>query len=470
MIKKLLLLSLIASQLMISCSSDNSDEVIPEVKPDPKPEVELTIEEQIAALLKQPYSNLTPAQQKTKFEAEANEMLVQLDKSKTSGAIEAIKNLGRLFSLKHIDLFDGKSQNGVEEVLNISGVYGTYTWDDAKKTWTKTASTTELKFVFPAKEGQTTNNAVLTSKSTSSSIKFSNVDTYADWGYNSETQQYGPITPSVQDWFYLPSTVEALLTINGAQAATFTSNAKYSSQNKSPEDYSYKLALNDGYTWEMSGKKGTETTSKALFTYNGKSLINFNVTSSADIDKLIENVELSQYKGKANTLFSIMDNFIVIGNTDLAADAADKEALYKNNTRPASPDGENPKSDYKAYYTALNAYEKKISEGKAASFNKNTKLSLVSKKDGTKIADIVLRSEKVGDDYLVSLPVWNAQGKYWTWSPNGELFAQPYLDEVVYLKFNDTTEAAMDVYFSEIFNSLHTKFTDFTSAFQTKSK
>ncbi|KAF2336073.1 hypothetical protein [Flavobacterium nitrogenifigens] len=467
MIKKLFLSSLVLTQLMVSCSSDNSsDEIIPE----PKPEKELTLEEQIAALLKQPYSNLTPAQQKNKFEAEANEMLVQLDKSKSSGAIEAIKNLGRLFSLKHIDLFDGKSQNGVEEVLNISGVYGIYTWDDAKKTWIKTASTTELKFVFPAKEGQTTNNAVLTSKSTSSNIKFSNVDTYSDWGYNSETGEYGPITPSVQDWFYLPSTVDGLLTINGTEAATFTSNAKYSSQNKSPEDYTYKLTLNDGYTWEMSGKKGVETTSNALFTYNGKNLINFNVTSSAEIDKLIENIELSQYKGKANTLISIMDNFIIIGNTDLTADAADREALFKNNTRPAHPDGLNPNSDFKAYYTALNAYEKKISEGEAASFNKNTKLSLVSKKDGTKIADIVLRSQKAGDDYLVRLPVWNDQGKYWTWSSNGELFAQPYLDEVIYLKFNDNTEAALSVYFSEGFDALRSKFTDFTSAFQTKNK
>ena len=144
MIKKFLLLSLVVSQLTISCSSDES----PENKPE-EPTKEQTLAEQIANIVKQPYSKLSPADQKLKLEAEANEMLVQLDKSKSSGAIEAIQNLGRLFSLKHIDLFDGKSDNGVEEVLNISGVYGIYTWNNTNKTWIKTASTTELKFVFP---------------------------------------------------------------------------------------------------------------------------------------------------------------------------------------------------------------------------------------------------------------------------------------------------------------------------------
>lgn len=155
MIKKFLLLSLVVSQLTISCSSDDS----PESKPE-EPTAEQTLAEQIANIVKQPYSKLTPADQKIKVEAEANDMLVQLDKSKSSGAIEAIQNLGRLFKLNHIDLFDGKSDNGVEEVLNISGVYGIYTWDNTNKVWTKTASKTELKFVFPAKASQTANNTI----------------------------------------------------------------------------------------------------------------------------------------------------------------------------------------------------------------------------------------------------------------------------------------------------------------------
>ena len=86
MIKKTLLFSVIISQLIVSCSSND--------EPTNAPEGSLT--EQIANIIKQPYSKLTPAEQKVKLEAEANVMLVQMDKSKTSGAIEAIQNLEKL--------------------------------------------------------------------------------------------------------------------------------------------------------------------------------------------------------------------------------------------------------------------------------------------------------------------------------------------------------------------------------------
>ncbi|MBW1657082.1 hypothetical protein [Flavobacterium quisquiliarum] len=446
MIKKFILLSLVASQLMISCSSDDSND---------KPETEQTVEEQIAELLKKPYSSLTPAQQKTKLEAEANDMLTQLDKTKSSSAIEALENLSRLLDINHIDIFNGKNSNQVEDILNISGVYGVYTWNNTNKVWVKTASTTELKFVFPAKESQTANNAVFTSKAVSSDVKVDFFD-----GYNGNA--------SVYDTIFLPSSSDATLTIDNTQSATFTQTAKYSSKNQSPDEFAYKMTLNDGYTWEMSGKKGTENTSKAVLTYNGKNLIDFSAGSNAEIDKLIDNDELVQYRGKANGLFKLMDNFVIVADMDLATEAADKEALYKANIRPKSPDYSDPKADFKAYYTASNAYEKKISEGNAANFNKNMKLILVSKKDGTKIADIVQHSEKDGE-YTFNLPVWNAQSSYWNfWNPNGETFTQPYLYDAYYLKFNDNTEVEMSVYFSEGFEKFEAKFEDFIAAFEKK--
>nr|WP_294928100.1 hypothetical protein [uncultured Flavobacterium sp.] len=462
MIKKFLLLSLVASQLMVSCSSDDSSETTDPVVIDPTKE--LTLEEEIANIVKQPYSNLTPAQQKLKLETEANDMLVQLDKSKSSGAIEAIENLGRLFSLKHIDLFDGKSDNGVSEVLNISGVYGIYTWNNTQKIWVKTASTTELKFVFPAKESQTTNTATLSSKSTSSTIKFSSVDTYGSWYYDGETDEY-ITTPSVQDWFFLPTAVDAILTIDGNQSATLASTAKYTS-NKSPEDYTYKVTLNDGYTWEMSGKKGTQITSKASFTYNAKNLLEFNFGSTADIDALINTPELAQYRGKANGLVRILDNFVIVADTDLAATANDDDALDASIAHPTYPNYDSANSNFKAYYTAINTYNQKYSAGTAANFNKNSKLILVSKKDGTKIADIVVHSEK-DYSYTFNLPVWISYdgGGYWSWSDEGEEFTEVDYTEVYYLKFNDNTEVAMDVYFSEGFENLNTKFQDFFQSF-----
>jgi hypothetical protein len=448
MIKKFILLSLVASQLMVSCSSDDS--------PTTDPAKELTLEEQIANLVKQPYSKLTPTEQKAKLEVEANEMLVQLDKSKSSSAIEAIENLNRLLDISTVDIFNGKNDNEVEDILNVSGVYGVYTWDNAGKKWVKTASTTELKFVFPAKESQTTNNAVFSSKSVSSDIKVKYHDSYI---FN------GNETVDVNDWFFLPNTSDATLTIDNKEAAVFTQTAKYANGKEVPTEFSYKMSLNDGYIWEMSGSKATPNTSKATLTYNGKNLISFNAGSSVEIDKLIDNDELVQYRGKANGLFTLMDNFVIIADMDLATEAADEIALEKNNVRPTELSYNDPKNDYKAYYTALNAYEKKISEGNAANFNKNMKLILVSKKDGTKIADIVQHSEKDGE-YTFNLPIWDAEYKYWNnWNSTGESFTRPYLYEAYYLKFSDNTEVEMSAYFSSGFEKLQTKFDDFIAAF-----
>lgn len=422
MIKKFILLSLVASQLMISCSSDDSNDE------ETKPDTELTLEEQIANLVKQPYSKLTPTEQKAKLEIDANEMLVQLDKSKSSGAIEALENLNRLLDLSSVDIFDGKNDNEAEDILNVSGVYGIYTWDNAGKKWVKTASETELKFVFPAKESLTANNATFSAKSVSSDIKVKYNDSYI---YN------GNVTTEVNDWFFLPTSSDAVLTIDGNSSATFTQTAKYVNGKEVPNEFAYKMTVNDGYSWEMSGSKATANTSKASLTYNGKNLIAFNAGSTAQIDALIDNDELVQYRGKANGLIQIMDNFVIIADMDLATAAADEAALEKSVVRPTNYDSPTYDADLSNYY-------KKTAEGEVNSFNKNMKLILVSKKDGTKIADVVQHAEKEENEGNSTVD---------------------YYYSTSYFKFNDNTEVEMGAYFSEGFENLETKFEDFIKAF-----
>ena len=446
MIKKILLLSLVASQLTISCSSEDS--------PETTPTTEQTLAEQIAEIVKQPYSKLTPAQQKTKLEVEANDMLVQLDKSKTSSAIEAMENLNRLLDINSVDIFNGKNDNQVEDIINVAGVYGIYTWNNTDQKWVKTASSTEVKFVFPAKESQTANNASFSSKAVASDKKVEIEDSY-DWESDVVTN----------DFIFLPTSADATLTIDNTPVATFAQTAKYSTKNDSPDEFAYKMTLNDGYTWEMSGKKGTETTAKATLTYNGKTLLDFNSGSSANIDGLIDNDELVQYRGKANGLVKLMDNFVIVADSDLATAAAD-DAIVENAAYPTYPDDSKATSDFKAYNIAVNEFNKKYSEGTVASFNKNMKLILVSKKDGTKIADLVQHSEKADYEYTFNLPVWNAEGGYWMDNGTGESFTRPYYDEVIYLKFSDNTEVEMGAYFSEGFDTFEAKFEDFLKAFE----
>ncbi|MFV5698339.1 hypothetical protein ACM55H_08190 [Flavobacterium sp. ZT3R17] len=459
MIKKIIFFSVIISQLTISCSNNDEPANLPEE----------SLSEQIANITTQPYSKLTPSQQKVKLEAEANDMLVQMDKSKTSGAIEAIQNLGDLISISSVDIFDGKNDNEIADILNVSGVYGIYTWNNSKQIWIKTTSTTELKFVFPAKKIQTVNNASLSSKSNSSNIKVKLEDTYGNWVYDPKTDDYIQ-TPSINDEFYLPTSVDATLTIDNVQAATFATNAKYNGTVETPDESSFKMVLNDGYTYEISGsKKATQNTAKSSFTYNGKNLVSFTSGSTADIDALIKDDNLIQYQGKANGLIQIMDNFIIVADMDITTQTKDEEALDKSLVYPDYPDYQSPKTDYKAYYTAENTYNKKYSEGNVINSNKNAKLILVSKKEGTEIADVVYRSEK-GYSYDTELPVWvkdnSTAGGYWSYNGNGEIITMQYYDEVLYLKFGDGTEVAMSSYFSTGFDDLETKFEDFLKSFE----
>jgi hypothetical protein len=431
MIKKFLLLSVVISQLTISCSKEDT----------PTDPSEQSLDTQIAGIVKLPYSSLKPEQQKVKLEADANDMLLQMDKSKTSGAIEAIENLGNLLSINSIDIFDGKSDNQIEDILNVSGVYAIYTWDNANQVWIKTASTTELKFIFPAKKSQATNNASLSSNSTSSDIKV-------------------PFSDS--DQIYLPTSVSSTLTIDNTQAATFVVNSKYSNGKNTPDESGFKMVLNDGYAWEISGKK-TPIEAKSAFTFNGKNIIEFNSGSTANIDELLKEDAILSYRGKAYGLIRLMDNFVIVSDMNIEGLANDEEALDQSLIYP---------EDYnsKTHYMDLSVYNKKLSEGYVLANNKNVKMILVSKKDGTKIADVIQKSQKA--NIYESHSVWVDDntianyGGYWNWDYNiAGALVQEY-DEVLYLKFNDSTEVEMSTYFSTGFDSLNTKFEDFLKAFE----
>jgi hypothetical protein len=378
-----------------------------------------------------------------------------MDKSKTSGAIEAIENLGNLLDIRSIDIFNGKNDNELEDILNVSGVYGIYTWNNSSQIWSKTASTTELKFVFPAKKNLSTNNATLSSKSTSSNIKVKIEDSsYFDYNTNTWVQ--------ISDEIYLPNSVDAILTIDNVQAASFAANAKYSGTKDTPDEAGFKIILNDGYIYEISGKKSTESITKSSFSFNGKNLISFNFGSTANIDEILDDTTgLIDFKGKANGLIQLMDNFAIVAEMDITGLTNDEKALDKSLIYPDY--------DKKNYFTDINTYNLKYSEGYVAAYNKNTKLILVSKKDGTKIADVILRSEK-GYSYLDKYNRWivsnnNPNGGYWGYNANGGTLVQ-YYDEVLYLKFNDSTEVSVSSYFSSGFDNLERKFEDFLKAFE----
>ena len=443
MTRKIIVLSVLVSQFIVSCSSSddlNSNDLL---------------SNNISELIIKPYSALTPDEQKVKLENEANGMLQQMEKSKTSSALEAIKNLENLLSLSSPEFQMAKSGNGLEDLLNISGIYGIYTWDSTRKIWIKTPSTTDLKFVFPAKKTATTNNATLSSSSIASNVKVSVMDTdeIGYWEYNQSTQEYNFIvtTAAIYDQIYLPSSVSAKLRIENTEVGSYIASAKYSGNNTTPTEASHKLTLNDGYVFENNGKRTSPVSANAAFSYNDSNIIEFNVGSTASIDKLIEGSELTQYLGKANCLISLMDNFVMVADMNLEEMANSENTIANIQT----PDYNTP-----TYYTDSNNYNKNVSEAEVADFNKNVKMSLVSKKDGTKLADVIQKSEK-GTGYYSNVKWDNGA---WIYDATGGVFVQDY-DNTLYLRFNDNTEVAMEVYFSSGFSNLETKFQDFIKSF-----
>ena len=423
--KKIMLLSMIICQLAISCSSGSDDSN--------------AIEDEVATLLQKPYSSLTPDQQKVKLENEANSMMAQMENSKSATALEALANFETLMSISSPDIQPNrtskptiKTGKSFQKILNISGTYAIYTWNPTQSIWIKTSSSTELKFIFPASEAATTNNATLTASSIASTVKI-------------------VVDDQTGDEMYLPSSVTAVLTINGTLAAKYEANAVYLNGNPEPTEAGYKLTLN-GYVWENYAKRTTPISAKSSFSYNGNNLIDFNVGSTADIDKLMEGSELTKYLGKANCMISLLDNFVMVADMNMEGMANAEGTLENSITQP--------NYNSSTYYTDWNANNKKMSDGEALAFNKNVKMALVSKKDGTKLADVIQKSEK-GNSWEVQ-STWN--GSYWAYDPYSTIKVQEY-DTVLYLRFSDNTEVAMDVYFSSGFDTLETKFQDFINSF-----
>ncbi|GIZ10357.1 hypothetical protein [Flavobacterium sp. UMI-01] len=441
MLKKTILISSIISLLTVSCSTSDDGS-----------SSELSLSEQIEKLVQQPYSKLTPSEQKVKLEAEANAMLTDMDKSKTSSAIEAMQNLGNLLDISSIDIFNGKNDNKIEDIINVSGVYGVYTWNNTTQKWTKTSSSSELKFIFPAKKGGTSNNATLTSNSTSSNIKVNIIDTYGNWNYN--TNSY---SNDIKDQVFLPLSVNSTLSIDNKEVAKIESTAKYDNK-EVPTETSLKINLNDGYAYEMSSAKGSTNSAKLGFSYNGKSLISFTAGSTAQIDKILDDSSVASYHGKANAIIQIMDNFIILEDINIegttnAQNALDKSVVY-------------PNYNSNTYHNDLNKYYKAQAEGEVAITNNNTKSILVSKKDGTKIADLVQRAEK-GDSYYEYYTKWNSTYRYWEYNASNPILIQHY-DTVTYLRFNDNTEVEISAYFSSGFDDLNTRFENFWKSFERK--
>ncbi len=415
----------------------------------------------LAKVLEYPYSALNPEEQKVKLENESMAFLDFGNALKTSGAIEALQNLGRLLDEDSPEIVEGKEVKSVKETVEYADVYGIFTWDNKEKVWKKTASNSELKFVFPAKKSATSNNAVFSVKAVSSGISVT--QPYEEYEGNGKYTEY-------ETTYYLPKSTTGILTIDNNEAAKVELTAEYKDNKQVPVKSEYKITTNDGYVFMGELDKATENKVAMKLTYKDNVMFEAMGKSGIKVDQILDlleddaDINYSLYN-KANAYMKLMDNLVLVYEIDIENYVKESQAIK---------DDYNAKwdalySDWEAYeknrnrYTAIQQYEKEESDKLAEVLNKYMTIVLASTTDGSKIADVIVKSEVDGpytDPYY-----WDS--KTGSWQDDYRIFTKKYdyYHHNQYLKFKDNTLVEMSTYFSEGFNKIETKWEDFVKAF-----
>lgn len=413
-------------------------------------------------IMKSPYSKLEPDEQKVKLEQECIAFLEMGNALKTSPAIKTLQYLNDLLEQDDPDIYLWKEVSMVKEIFEIANVYGVFTWDDSEKVWTKADSDTEMKFIFPASEQSTSNDATLTVEAENSGISY--IYQYKDWDW--ETQK----NVDREEEYYLPQSAVGILTINDEEAAKIELGAEYKDDKKIPVETECTLTTSDGYTYWCKVEKGTKSRIETQLFYKDDLMMEAFFATGAKIDDLIDtefdedDIDFKLLE-KANGYMKLTDNLVIVYQVDienLAKEIDQIEADYDQKIDALHEDWEAWEIN-RSRYVQKGLFGKEKNDKIASATGKYVKATLFSITEKYKIADIIGKSEKddeYWDDYS-----WNtSQNK---WIGNGQ-YTKKYDDYTVhsYLKFNDNTLVEASAYFSEGFNNLELKWEDFVDAFE----
>ena len=422
----------------------------------------------LAKIMNSPYSELTPEEQKAKLEQECIDFLDALNAATSLKALDVFDNFLNLLDRAEPDVDDpwteNESKGKVQWILDLTGVYGVFTWDRNK--WNKTSSKSELKFIFPDKGTSGNNNASLSLKVVNSNYKI--VDEWYD--------SYDKVT--YEDIICVPSSATGILSLDNKEIAKIEAAAQYRKNPMEldgisvnpPESTQLKITTENNYVyWYSLSGSGKETKYEMQMSRDKKPLIETLFKVGIGLDTVFDGVEdiediedIKKVFGKVGTMgfTKLMDNLVLVYQADdipsflIAVDKIDSERWR---ARENLNFYNNPN-----YYAQMEIIEKKYIDDLAKAMNDYVKSSLAStkEKDITKIAELVVKSEKVGEYY--NGDYWNDY--YWDW---GYSYTKKY-DEYgtkPYLKFGDGTLVEMEAYFSSGFDKLEKKWEDFIDAF-----
>ncbi|MCL2073571.1 MAG: hypothetical protein FWH18_06610 [Marinilabiliaceae bacterium] len=404
-----------------------------------------------------PYSSLTPDEQKLKLEKECIDFIDTLDDLTSLKSIETLQYLTDLFEQDDPDLYIGKSVNKTKEVFEISNVYGIFTWNSSRREWSKTSSSSELKFIFPATKKASSNNATLSLNAVNSGITVTDKWEYYDY----DTGKY----TTYEEVYHLPKSVDAILTIDNKEAAKITVTADYNNNNEIPVKQETTIS-SEGYTYWYKIERGNTNKVSMKISHNNKTLIEALLKSDIKIDDIIDNDFDYEYDysllKEADAFIRILDNLMLVYRVDLAKYVKEMDKIEDDHWNKMDALWSGNWYNNPNYYSLIGQYEKEYYDKSAKAFNDYMKVALVSNTENYKIADVIVKSEKDGEywDYYY----WN--GTYWDWDySNGYNKMYDYYWTNPYLKFNDKTEVELFLYFSEGFNKLEKSFEDFINSF-----
>ena len=417
-------------------------------------------------VMKYPYSELTPEEQKAKLEQESIEFLEMGNALKTSPAVKTLQYLNDLFDQDSPDINIWKEVSDVKEIFEIANVYGVFTWDDSKKEWTETASTSELKFIFPADKNSTSNNALLSVEAENSGIEY--IYKYEDWYWDGETEKI----INREEVYYLPKSAVGILAIDNKEVAKIEFAAEYKDDKEVPVKTEFKVTTSDEYTYWCKVEKGSPYSRiETQLTYQESIMMEALFLTGAKIDDIVDQdldggeIDFTLLDG-ANGYMKLLDNLVVVYQVDienLAREIDKIEADYDQKMDALYEDWEAWEKN-RNRYVLEGLYRKERSDKIALVTNRYVKAALSSIKEDFKIADLIGKSEK--DDECWDSYYWDSGQGSWVYDWNRpETKKYDYYVINPYLKFNDNTLIEASVYFSEGFKDLEVKWEDFVNAF-----
>lgn len=346
-----------------------------------------------------PYSSLTPEQQKEKLAADANTFITKVDGLSTSKGVKLISSLNDLPDLPDFTTSSASDKkvkdSSIEKIIEINEFHGTYTWNFTTEDWDKTEATDKLTLLLPASEA--------------SRLANKNDGKIEVTGVASEA--------TTDNGYRLPKELKALLFVDNANVGTINVSATEVSADNYPKSANVSITLED-YTISMSAEKGSNNKTSFSFKKGNESLLE----GTANLNG---NLEEDKDYGESAAEVKIMDNLLVAHKGDLGKVFSEYEKIDVK-----YDDVDWTETIDKAYY-----------EEKVAAWNNNMTSSLVSRKDETKIADMILML------YV------EKEGQY------------TYYDQVPAFKFNDDTIVDMEVYFGKGFDNVLSNWEDFINKF-----